>query len=505
MSTRALPAAQRADRHAMDEHNSEPRRPVDTPAPSYDGRCPMPLPGLALAAGLPLARSSAGDPHDPLGGAAIPPEVLSALRRRSGGGQPLPARISEPIGAELGHDLSSVRVHADAEADSIARSVQSVAFTYGTDVYFTAGSYRPHDTGGQHLLAHELAHVAQSGASQQPGTVGRADDPAETAADRTADRVIGALRRRASTAPAPEVSQPAAGGVDALRRQAARVTGSSTLRRAIAWQAKSHNVYARNRSGLLGRLTEQFPTVEQDVITTRIDEIVKLKAKWTPSQAYQGIKNWIIQNYAPAPAVYGGKTGIKADEARNYFVSNFKTFAEVVIDGTFAFKFTNLTEEDLHAEDSFMAAIDKFIVKKGWHEDFSESHSILLRINNSPCTRCAGRLYDWDFRDIFDEFDIQFANMYEKGDNFHKATTQLRSGGITMSLYSVTANLQHLLKEDELAQRKPKDNREALDFAQWLKKNEPVSVGAAAGSVGVAASSGGDSPVVGEDVEMGGD
>lgn len=246
MSTRVLPAAERADRHAADEHDSEPRQPADSPAPLYDQPCPVPLPGLALPSlalpGRPLARLSAAPPNDPLGGAAIPAEVLSALRRRSGAGQPLPAQISEPIGAELGHDLSNVRVHVDAEADSIARSVQSVAFSYGTDVYFAAGSYRPHDTGGQHLLAHELAHVAQSGTSQQAGTVGRADDPAETAADRTADRVVSALRRRAATGPAtrPDAGRPGPGGVDALRRQAT-LTGGSTLRRTIAWQVKSHN------------------------------------------------------------------------------------------------------------------------------------------------------------------------------------------------------------------------------------------------------------------------
>lgn len=481
MSTRVLPAAQQADRHASDEHDSEPLQ-VE---PVHDQPSPVPMSGLALPAGPVVARSSAAQLTDPLGGAAIPPEVLSALRRRSGSGQPLPAQISEPIGAELGHDLSTVRVHTDAEADSIARSVQSVAFTYGTDVYFTAGSYRPQDSAGQHLLAHKLAHVAQSGTSQQRGTVGRADDPAEAAADRAADRVIGALRRRAAVAPAaqPEAAQPGAGRVDALRRQAA-LTGGSTLRRLIAWQVKSPNAYAHNRTGLLARLTEQFPTVDQSVIETQVDEIVKLKAKWTPSQAYQGIKNWIIQNYSPAPKVYGGKSGISADEARNYFVSNFKTFTEVIIDKKYAFKFTNITDEDLHAEDSFMSAIDKFIVEKGWDEDFSESHSILLRINNSPCIRCAGRLYEWDFRDIFDEFDIQFANMYEKGDNFHKATTKLRSGGITMNLFAVSANLQHLLNADELAQRKVKDGREALDFAQWLKKNEPSSMVASGVGVG---------------------
>jgi len=61
----------------------------------------------------------------------------------------------------------------------------------------------------------------------------------------------------------------------------------------------------------------------------------------------------------------------------------------------------------------------------------------------------------------------------------------------------VTANLQHLLSADELAQRKVKDNREALDFAQWLKQNEPVSVGVGVGDSSAAVDGSGA-------VEMGG-
>jgi hypothetical protein len=137
---------------------------------------------------------------DPLGGTAAGESIVQALRRRQGGGLRLTGTVAEPLGRELGIDVSTLRVHADPEAGSIARSVQAEAFTYGNDIYFAPGSYQPSSGAGQRVLAHELSHVAaqRSGTdrgSRGPLTIGRADDPAEAAADRSADRVVGALRR----------------------------------------------------------------------------------------------------------------------------------------------------------------------------------------------------------------------------------------------------------------------------------------------------------------------
>lgn len=159
------------------------------------------LGGLSVG---PAVRRAAGPGEDPLGGAAIPQSVLGALRRNQGSGEPLPGDLSASAGEALGRDLSPVRVHADAEAATLTRSVQAVAFTHGHDIYFSAGSYRPKDPEGQRLIAHELGHIGQpdSGAG---GTIGRADDPAEAAADRAAGGVLAALRRQATrTAQAPE-------------------------------------------------------------------------------------------------------------------------------------------------------------------------------------------------------------------------------------------------------------------------------------------------------------
>jgi hypothetical protein len=154
--------------------------------------------------------------NDPLGGTPIPPEVLGELRRSTGGGRTLPSDVAASAGTALGTDVSGVRLHTDGTADRLARSVQSEAFTHGRDIYFTHGRYAPTGADGSRLLAHELAHVAQHD-SGGAGTIGRAGDPAESAADRVADRVAPALRRSLAGEPGgnPRAARAAAGGSQA--------------------------------------------------------------------------------------------------------------------------------------------------------------------------------------------------------------------------------------------------------------------------------------------------
>jgi hypothetical protein len=74
---------------------------------------------------------------------------------------------------DRGFDFSNVRIHADARAAESARSVAALAYTVGRDIVFGEGQYRPHTMQGQRLLAHELAHVAQQGATSTPARTQR--------------------------------------------------------------------------------------------------------------------------------------------------------------------------------------------------------------------------------------------------------------------------------------------------------------------------------------------
>jgi len=60
-----------------------------------------------------------------------------------------------------GLDTSRVRVHAGGLASRSAHTLAARAYTFGDDVVVGEG-YAPHSAAGRRLIAHELAHVAQS-------------------------------------------------------------------------------------------------------------------------------------------------------------------------------------------------------------------------------------------------------------------------------------------------------------------------------------------------------
>ena len=97
---------------------------------------------------------------DPLGGTEVDAEVQRRIDATRGGGSPLGEREAGAFSSAYGVDLSGVRVHADGEADRLSRSLQADAFTVGSDVYFRGGKYKPGTSDGDHLIGHELAHVA---------------------------------------------------------------------------------------------------------------------------------------------------------------------------------------------------------------------------------------------------------------------------------------------------------------------------------------------------------
>ena len=96
----------------------------------------------------------------------VRPEFEAQVQAQRGGGQPLPTSVRAFFEPRFERDFSQVRVHADTPAAESAQAVQALAYTVGSDIVFGAGQYAPATTAGQRLLAHELTHVVQQGASQ---------------------------------------------------------------------------------------------------------------------------------------------------------------------------------------------------------------------------------------------------------------------------------------------------------------------------------------------------
>jgi hypothetical protein len=87
-----------------------------------------------------------------------PPIVQAALRSP---GRPLDSATRAYFEPRFGHDLSRVRVHADAPAGAAARGIGARAYTLGSDIAFAPGEFQPTTENGRTLIAHELAHVVQ--------------------------------------------------------------------------------------------------------------------------------------------------------------------------------------------------------------------------------------------------------------------------------------------------------------------------------------------------------
>jgi Domain of unknown function (DUF4157) len=195
-----------------------------TPGPAT-GTAPGPAAGTAPE---PVRRQAVAD-HDPHGGKEVPEETQRYLDRSQGTGGPLPDGTRRYFEDRFSADFGGVRVHDGDEADRAARSIGALAFTRGSDIWFSAGAYDPVTDDGRRLLAHELAHIAQ----QYPGIGRQADDrvgavaaPAAGNPPAAGGPMIGRAER--GTAAGRESKTPP----PALSRTAAPGAGGAVIRRA---------------------------------------------------------------------------------------------------------------------------------------------------------------------------------------------------------------------------------------------------------------------------------
>ncbi len=100
--------------------------------------------------------TSAITPSVGVEGGPLDPALESRIRASSG--RPLSADARRSFEGAFGADFSGVRVHPDSRS---APALGAEAFTQGTDIHFAPGRYDPGTSAGDHLLAHELAHVVQ--------------------------------------------------------------------------------------------------------------------------------------------------------------------------------------------------------------------------------------------------------------------------------------------------------------------------------------------------------
>ncbi len=88
------------------------------------------------------------------------------LNSSKGSGTSLSGNTKKEMESGFGTDFSNVKVHTDSNAVQMNKQLGSQAFANGNNVYFNEGKYNPNSQSGKHLLAHELTHTVQQGASK---------------------------------------------------------------------------------------------------------------------------------------------------------------------------------------------------------------------------------------------------------------------------------------------------------------------------------------------------
>jgi len=127
------------------------------------------------------------------GDAGVPESVRDVI---SSPGRQLDDSIQQAIEERMGDNLGDVRIHTGPQAAKACEDINARAFTVGNHVAFNTGEYDPESPEGQHVLAHELAHVRQQtgGAVSMLPDKGEfridPDERLEREAERTAERVM---------------------------------------------------------------------------------------------------------------------------------------------------------------------------------------------------------------------------------------------------------------------------------------------------------------------------
>ena len=94
-------------------------------------------------------------------------DLESQITMIRGGGKSLSESERAFFEPRFGADFGQVRVHTGTQAAESAQALNARAYTMGHDVVFGAGQYVPGTGVGRRLMAHELTHVVQQGATRQ--------------------------------------------------------------------------------------------------------------------------------------------------------------------------------------------------------------------------------------------------------------------------------------------------------------------------------------------------
>lgn len=95
------------------------------------------------------------------GSSAASDTIANHIQSTKGSGNLINETTKSFMESRFGTDFSNVRIHADNNAAQLSNQLNAQAFTFGNDIFFNEGKYKPQYDTGKYLLAHELTHVIQ--------------------------------------------------------------------------------------------------------------------------------------------------------------------------------------------------------------------------------------------------------------------------------------------------------------------------------------------------------
>lgn len=118
------------------------------------------------------------------GGGTVDAGRSAQISAQLGGGSPLPSPVKGRMESGFGASLDHVRVHDGPEAARHSAALGAQAFTVGNDVFLGTGKVGSGGAHGEHVLAHELAHVLANDSGQHVRRMPPANPTPKALADR---------------------------------------------------------------------------------------------------------------------------------------------------------------------------------------------------------------------------------------------------------------------------------------------------------------------------------
>jgi hypothetical protein len=100
--------------------------------------------------------------------AVAPSNIFGEINKSKGSGATMDEKTRSFMNKRFGANFNHVNIHTNESAVRLNKQLNAKAFTVGNDIFFNRGKYNPTSQEGKRLLAHELTHTIQQGATIQP-------------------------------------------------------------------------------------------------------------------------------------------------------------------------------------------------------------------------------------------------------------------------------------------------------------------------------------------------